>query len=62
MKLNGKKCKQMIISFLQNQPDVPLLCMGLTLDLVDLFKALGLTLNKKLKWEENVEIKPSSNI
>ena len=50
MELNGKKCKQMIISFLQNQPDVPRLCIdGLALDLVHSFNAQGLTLNNKLK-------------
>jgi hypothetical protein len=56
-KLNEKKCKEMIISFLQNQPDLPRLCIDwLPLDLVHSFEALGLTLNNKLKWKENVEI------
>ena len=57
MKLNGKKCKEMLISFLYDQPDIPRLCIdGLPLELVHTFKVLGLTLNDKLKWQENVEI------
>ena len=57
IKLNGKKCKEMLINFLQDQPDVPRLCIdGLPLELVQSFKVLGLTLNDKLKWQENVEI------
>ena len=27
IKLNGKKCKEMLINFLQDQPDVPCLCI-----------------------------------
>ena len=57
MRLNGKKCKEMLISFLHDQPDVPRLCInGLPLELVHSFKVLGLTLNDKLKWQENVEL------
>ena len=57
MKLNGKKCKEMLISFLYDQPDILRLCIdGLPLELVHTFKVLDLTLNDKLKWQENVEI------
>ena len=57
MELNGKKCKEMLISFLYDQPDIPHLCIdGLPHELVHTFKALGLTLNDKLKWQENIEI------
>ena len=57
MKLDGNKCKEMLISFFQDQPDVPRLCIeGLPLELVHSFKVLGLKLNDKLKWQENVEI------
>ena len=55
--LNGKKCKEMLISFLQDQPDVPRLCInGSPLELVHSFKVLDLTLNDILKWQENVEL------
>ena len=53
MKLTPKKCKEMLISFLQDQPDVPRLYIdGLPLELVNLFKVFGLTLNDKPKWQE----------
>ena len=54
----------MVISFLQDQPDVPRLCIdGLPLELVHSFKVLGLTLNDKLKWQENIEtlVKKAAN-
>ena len=39
------------------KPDVPRLCInGLPLELAHWFKVLGLTLNDKLKWQENVEL------
>ena len=50
MKLNGKKCKEMTISFLRDQPDVSRLCIdGVHLELVHSFKVLGLKLNDKPK-------------
>ena len=56
MKLNGIKCKEMIISFLRNEIAIPRLRIDeLTLELVDSFKALGLTINNKLKWQNNTE-------
>ncbi len=46
MKLNGIKCKEMIISFLRNEIAIPRLRIDeLTLELVESFKALGLTIN-----------------
>ena len=52
MKLNGKKCKEMIVSFVRSENDIPrLLIDGLPLDLVP----LGLTMNNKLKWQDNAE-------
>ena len=56
MKLNGIKCKEMIISFLRNEIAISRLRIDeLTLELVESFKALGLTINNKLKWQNNTE-------
>ena len=56
MKLNGKKCKEMIVSFARSENDIPrLLIDGLPLDLVPSFKILGLTMDNKLKWQDNTE-------
>ncbi len=44
----------MIISFLRNEIAIPRLRIDeLTLELVQSFKALGLTINNKLKWQNN---------
>jgi hypothetical protein len=54
MKLNGIKCKEMIIRFLHNKTAIPGLCINeLSLKLVDSFKVLGVTINNKLKWQDN---------
>ncbi|CAB4042371.1 Hypothetical predicted protein [Paramuricea clavata] len=56
MKLNGIKCKEMIISFLRNETVISRLCIDeLSLELVDSFKVLGVTINNKLKWQDNTE-------
>ena len=56
MKLNGKKCKEMIVSFACSENDIPrLLIDGLPLDLVSSFKILGLTMNNKLNWQDNTK-------
>ena len=56
MKLNGIKCKEMIISFLRNETAIPRLRIDeLSLELVDSFKVLGVTINNKLKWQDNTE-------
>ena len=47
----------MLITFLYDQPNIPRLYVdGLPHELVHTFKVLGLTLNDKLKWQENIEI------
>ena len=54
MKLNGNKCKEMIISFLCVEIDIPRLCMEkVPLELVTSFKVLVVTLNDKFKWQDN---------
>jgi hypothetical protein len=54
MKLNGIKCKEMIIRFLHSKTAIPGLCINeLSLELVDSFKVLGVTINNKLKWQDN---------
>ena len=56
MKLNGKKCKEMMVSFARSENDIPrLLIDGLPLDLVSSFKILGLTMNNKLNWQDNTK-------
>ena len=56
MKLNGKKCKEMIVGFARSENDIPrLLIDGLPLDLVSSFKILGLTMNNKLNWQDNTK-------
>ena len=46
----------MIASFVRSENDIPrLLIDGLPLDLVPSFKILGLTMNNKLKWQDNTE-------
>ena len=47
----------MLNSFVQDQLDVPRLCINESpLELVHWFKVLCLTFNDKLKWQENIEI------
>ena len=54
MKLNGNKCEEMIISFLCDEIDIPRLCIeNVPLELVTSFKVLVVTLNNKLKWQDN---------
>ena len=54
-KLDGDKCIEMIISFLLDEIDIPRrLCIeNALLELVTSFKVLGVTLNNKLKWQDN---------
>lgn len=57
MKLNGKKCREMTISFLSQQLDCPPVCIdGLPLDSVSSYKVLGVTFNNQLKWNDNVNV------
>ena len=56
MKLNGLKCKEMVISFLRQSDNyTPLHINDQQLELVTSFKILGLTINN-LKWNDNVAI------
>ena len=55
MRLNAKTCKEITISFLQNQDEMSRLYMDeQPLELVSSFKLLGLTINNKLKWDDNI--------
>ena len=57
MRLNVKKCKEMVICFLRQSPNiVPLHINGNPLSIVSSFKVLGVTLNDHLKWNDNVNI------
>ena len=60
MKLNGKKCKEMIVSFARSENDIPRLLidglpLDLALDLATSFQILGLTMNNKVNWQDNTE-------
>ena len=57
MKLNPKKCKELVISFARSDVCTP----DLTIDRVDLervqsHKVLGLTLQNNLKWNTHVDV------
>ena len=57
MRLNVKKCKEMVICFLRQSPDIVSLHInGNPLSIVSSFKVLGVTLNDHLKWNDNVNI------
>ena len=57
MKLNGRKCKEMIISFLRCDLECPPLEIdGHQLELVATFKILGITINNAMKWSECVDV------
>ncbi|CAB4004215.1 RNA-directed DNA polymerase from mobile element jockey [Paramuricea clavata] len=57
MKLNGLKCKEMIVSFLRQSDNyTPLHINDQQLELVTSFKILGLTINNHFKWNDNVAI------
>ena len=55
MKLNGKKCNEMTVSFLRHCPEnQPLRINDPLLDSVSSFKVFGVTLNNQLKWNDNM--------
>ena len=57
MKLNGLKCKEMVVSFLrQSDNNTPLYINDQQLEVVTSFKSLGVTINNQLKWNDNVAI------
>ena len=57
MKLNGKKCKEMLISFLQYRLpyDSPIYIDGKQVESVSSFKLLGVMLNDDLSWADHVD-------
>ena len=56
MKINGKKCKEMTISFLRDKPNTsPLRIDGQQIDCVQSFKVLGIIITNQLKWSENTD-------
>ena len=55
MKLNAKKCKQLQICFLKEDPQLlPLIIDGDTLETVQSHKALGLIIQNNLKCDEQI--------
>ena len=54
MKLNEKKCKEMVISFLQCQPTVvsPMQLNGAVIERVPNYKLLGVIITEDLTWNE----------
>jgi hypothetical protein len=55
MKLNAKKCKEMLICFFRNKPDLPSLSVGdQVLELVSSHKVLGLIIQDDFKWNEHI--------
>ncbi|CAB3978520.1 Hypothetical predicted protein [Paramuricea clavata] len=55
MRLNVKKCKEMVISYLRQSPNIVSLHInGNPLSIVSSFKVLGVTFNDHLKWNDNV--------
>ena len=61
MKLNGLKCKEMVVSFLrQSDNNTPLYINDQQLELVTSFKSLGVTINNQLKWNDNVNYRKKS--
>ena len=56
MKLNPKKCKEMRLFFGKQPPNFPPLSLDNSiLEIVENFKALGLIINNKLKWDSHVD-------
>ena len=55
MKLNTKKCKEMLICFFRNKPDLPNLCGGdQVLECVSSHKVLGLIIQGDLRWNKHI--------
>jgi len=56
MKINGKKCKELTVSFLRKDHQLsPISIDGHTIDNVDSFKVLGVNISNDLKWTINTE-------
>ena len=55
MKLDAKKCKEMLICFFRNTPELPSLCVGgQALESVSSHKVLGLIIQNDLRWNEHI--------
>lgn len=57
MRLNAKKCKEIIFSFLQYQPfpATPLCLSGRVIERVDHYKLLGVFISSDLSWNKHCE-------
>ena len=57
MKLNSKKCKEMIINFMQYSPfpPVPLTVGGSVIERVVTYKLLGVYISDDLSWNVHIE-------
>ena len=55
MRLNEKKCKDMVINFLKYQPTVitPIQLNGIVIDRVSSYKLLGVIISNDLSWNEH---------
>ena len=56
MKLNRKKCEEMIVTFRRNieHPPTSLLVDNISLERVESYKVLGLTIQNNLKWDSHI--------
>ncbi len=56
MTVNAKKTKEMLISFKQDKLNTPpLVCGNSTLQVVDSYKILGITVSSNMTWKEHIE-------
>ena len=57
MKLNPKKCKEMLINFMQNDNFTtrPIVFGSNTVECVTTYKLLGITISIDLKWSEHID-------
>ena len=57
MRLNEKKCEDMVINFLKYQPTVitPIQLNGIVIDRVSSYKLLGVIISNDLSWNEHCD-------
>ena len=57
MRRNEKKCKEMVITFLEYQPSpvLPMFLNGIAIVRVSSFKLLGVTLSNNLSWNDHCD-------
>ena len=57
MRLNEKKCKDLVINFLKYQPTVitPIQLNGIVIDRVSSYKLLGVIISNDLSWNEHCD-------